>query len=108
MLTLLSWLVWRLFTHMFSRSFLFLHSFCLCLLCLQDRNSVVKSLNALAQWLEENKGAGSELLELEEETKAFEAKLMETKAKVDPILGKLYTPSSSSAESDDSDVHEEL
>jgi heat shock protein 5 len=72
-------------------------------------NTVTKALNAAAQWMDENKGAGSELHELEEETKSFEAKLVELKAKVDPIVGKLYTPTSNTAEDDsDEPLHEEL
>ena len=76
----------------------------------QDRNKVVRVLNELEKYLEENKGAGNELLELEEETKAFEAKLTEAKNKIDPILGKLYTPTSHESNDDEeaSDMHEEL
>ena len=71
-------------------------------------NSITKSLNAAAQWMEENKGAGAELHELEEETKAFEAKLIELKAAVDPKIGKLYTPASNNAADDEETGHEEL
>lgn len=68
-------------------------------------------LNELEKFLEENKGAGNELIELEEETKNFEAKLTEAKNKIDPILGKLYTPTSHDSSDDDdssSDMHEDL
>lgn len=70
-------------------------------------NSVTRTLNAGAQWLEENKGAGAELHELEEETKAFEAKLAELKAQIDPKIGQLYTPTGNTADEEETG-HEEL
>ena len=73
-----------------------------------------KALTAAISWLDEKKDTNNamELHELQEDMKAFEAKLVELRAKIDPILGKLYGGDSSrrgsSSSNDDEDLHEEL
>jgi heat shock protein 5 len=75
-----------------------------------DKRSVTAALDAAVSWMDEKKETNNalELHELQEDIKAFEAKLAELRAKIDPLLGKLYTPTSRGSSSDDEDLHEEL
>jgi hypothetical protein len=72
---------------------------------------VTKALNAAIAWLDEKKDttAQLEIHELTEDIKLFEAKLEELRAKIDPIMGKLYGGDSRrGGNDDDADLHEEL
>ena len=69
------------------------------------------ALTAALNWMDEQKdsGAAKELHELQEDIKTFETKLAELRAKIDPIMGKIYGGSDrSTGATDEEDLHEEL